>query len=224
MAKKANKAQNANEVNANEVQNLLEIGAITSVEAEQAQEQAEEQAEEQAQAMTDEEKNLIIKNTTKNQLEECAKRVQKEVNSLNGALKALYKEEIYKNLFNALDCKSYDEARRAVMGAIAYASEDKDNKFIAVTLKPIARFNNNTYYKVQKLNWFVAISQATYRLARGLARVQNVIADSYYTKQDGEDIWQEVENSVTIAEIDKQIKIDKYNKAIDRVNKLKLEF
>lgn len=190
--------------------------------AEQAQQQAT--ANEQPQAMTDEEKNTIIKNTTKNQLNEVAKRVQKEVNSLNGALKALYKEDVYKNLFDALECKSYDEARRKVMGAIAYASEDNDNKFIAVTLKPIARFDSTTYYKVAKLNWFTAIAQATYRLARGLQRVQNVISDSYYTKQENANVWQEVEESATIAEIDKQIKADKYTKALAKLNKLKLEF
>jgi hypothetical protein len=177
-----------------------------------------------ANELSEEQKNVIIRNTTKNQLDEVAKRVQKEVNSLNGALKALYKEDVYKNLFDALECKSYDEARRKVMGAIAYASEDNEGKFIAITLKPIARFDNTTYYKVQKLNWFTAISQATYRLARGLQRVQNVISDSYYIKSESDNTFEEVTDSATIAEVEKQMKIEKYNKAVERVNKLKLEF
>ena len=193
--------------------------------AQQAPEQAQaQQAPEQTPELSEEAKNAIISNTTKNQLDECAKRVQKEVNSLNGALKALYKEEIYKNLFDAMDFKSYDEARAKVMQAIAYASEDNDGKFIAVTLKPIARFDNTTYYKVCKLNWFVAIAQATYRLARGLQRVQNVISDSYYLKSEAENLFAEVTESATIAEIEKQIKADRYAKAVARVNKLKIEF
>lgn len=213
MAKK-NKAQ------ANEVQ-------PTTNEVQQAQEQAQEQAQAQEaeqNELTEEAKNAIICNTTKNQLDECAKRVQREVNNLNGALKALYAEKIYKNLFDALGYKSYDEVRKGVMSAIAYASEDNEGKFIAVTLKPIARFDNTTFYKVQKLNWFTAISQATYRLARGLARVQNVISDSYYLKSEAENLFCEVTESATIAEVEKQIKCDKYEKALARVNKLKLEF
>ena len=253
MAKKSKKAQsaNANKANkanannqTNEMANLLAIGAITQEEFELTEEQkaivevvseinnalgitpneAEAEAEAEAEKkMTDEEKNTIIKNTTKNQLEECAKRVQKEVNSLNGALKALYKEDIYKKLFEALDCKNYDEARLKVLQSIAFASEDNDGKFCAVTLKPIARFNNISYYKVVKLGWFKAIAQSTYRLARGLQRKQNLLLDSFYTKREKEDIWDEVSESATIAEIEQQIKIDKYNKLCDRVNKAKLE-
>lgn len=190
----------------------------------QANEQAQAQAEAQAEEMTGEKKNAIICNTTKNQLDEVAKRVKKEVNSLNGALKALCGEKIYQDLFNALGLESYDQIRLAVMQSIAYASEDGEGKFIAVTLKPIARFDNTTYYKVVKLNWFSAIAQSTYRLARGLQRVQDLIADSYYLKSEEENLFSEVEESTTIAEIDKQIKADKYTKAIARVNKLKLEF
>lgn len=194
----------------------------TTNEVQQAQAQAQAQAEKNE--LSEEAKNAIIKNTTKNQLDEVAKRVQREVNSLNGALKALREEKIYQELFSALGLKSHDEIRLAVMQAIAYASEDNDGKFIAVTLKPIARFDNTTFYKVQKLNWFVAISQATYRLARGLQRVQNVIADSFYIKNENENTFSEVTESATIAEVEKQIKCDKYEKAIARVNKLKLEF
>lgn len=195
-----------------------EVQPTTTEVAEQAQQQA------RANELSEEQKSVIIRNTTKNQLQECAKRVQKEINSLNGALKALYKEDIYRDLFEALECKSYDEARSKVMGAIAYASEDNCNKFIAVTLRPIARFDSTTYYKVVKLNWFTAIAQATYRLARGLQRVQNVINDSYYIKSESDNTFEEVTDPATIAEVGKQMKIEKYNKAVERINKMKLEF
>lgn len=232
MAKKSKKTESASiqlveklvaqaeaEAQQKEVANEAEAN---EAEANEAQAQAQAQAPAEAE-LTEEEKNAIICNTTKNQLDECAKRVQKEVNSLNGALKALYKEEIYKNLFDALDCKSYDDARAKVMQAIAYASEDNEGKFIAVTLKPVARFDSTTYYKVQKLNWFTAISQATYRLARGLARVQNVIIDSYYTKSEEENLFCEVTEATICTEIDRQIKVDKYNKLVSRLDKAKLE-
>lgn len=185
---------------------------------------ANESLDNQQKELSEEQKNAIICNTTKNQLDEIAKRVRKEVNSLNGALKALCNEKIYQDLFNALGLESHDKIRLSVMQSIAYASEDGEGKFIAATLKPVARFDNTTYYKVVKLNWFSAISQATYRLARGLARVQNVIADSFYIKNESNNTFSEVTESATIAEIEKQIKCDKYEKAIARVNKLKLEF
>lgn len=165
-----------------------------------------------------------IKNTTLNQLLERAKQVRKDVNSLNGVLKSLYKEDIFRNLFDALNIKSYDEVRLAIIKAIAYCSEDNNGNFIAVTLKPICKLSNVTYYKVAKLDWFTAIAQATYRLSRGLERVQELAIDGYYTSTDNKGIFTDVTDENITAEIDKQIKIDKYNKAIERANKLKLEF
>lgn len=114
----------------------------------------------------------VIKNTTLNQLLERAKQVRKDVNSLNGVLKSLYKEDIFKNLFDALGLDNYDNVRLAVIQAIAYCSEDANGNFAAVTLKPVCKLSNVTYYKVCKLDWFTAVSQATYRLSRGIERVQ----------------------------------------------------
>lgn len=181
-----------------------------------ANNQANNQAQEQAQK--------VIKNTTLNQLLERAKQVRKDVNSLNGVLKALYKEDIFQNLFNALNLKSYDEVRLSVIKAIAYCSEDNNGNFCAATLKPICKLSNVTYYKVIKLDWFTAIAQATYRLGRGLERVQALTIDSYYQTTDNKGLFADVADADIIAEIDKQIKIDKYNKAIEKANKLKLEF
>ena len=168
--------------------------------------------------------NNVIKNTTLNQLLERAKQVRKDVNSLNGVLKSLYKEDIFKNLFDALNIKSYDEARLAVIKAIAYCADDNNGNFCAVTLKPVCKLSNVTYYKVTKLDWFTAIAQATYRLSRQLERVQHLAIDSYYQASDNKGIFQDVTDEAVTAEIDKQIKIDKYNKAVERANKLKLEF
>ena len=166
----------------------------------------------------------VIKNTTLNQLLERAKQVRKDVNSLNGVLKSLYKEDIFKNLFEALNLTNYDAVRLAVIKSIAYCSEDNNGKFCAVTLKPICKLNNVTYYKVTKLDWYTSISQATYRLARGLERVQQLAIDSYYTSTDNKGLFQDITDEAISAEIDKQIKIDKYNKAVERANKLKLDF
>lgn len=166
----------------------------------------------------------VIKNTTLNQLLERAKQVRKDVNSLNGVLKALYKEDIFKNLFEALNLKSYDEVRLSVIKAIAYCSEDSNGNFCAVTLKPICKLSNITYYKVIKLDWYTAIAQATYRLSRNLERVQQLAIDSYYTITDNKGLFADVTDTDIIAEIDRQIKIDKYNKVVERANKLKLEF
>lgn len=173
---------------------------------------------------TNEQATNVIKNTTLNQLLERAKQVRKDVNSLNGVLKALYKEDLFKNLFDALNLKSYDEVRLSVIKAIAYCSEDNNGNFCAVTLKPVCKLSNVTYYKVTKLDWFTAIAQATYRLARNLDRVQQLAMDNYYTSTDNKGLFADVTDETICAEIDKQIKIDKYNKAIDRANKLKLEF
>lgn len=166
----------------------------------------------------------VIKNTTLNQLLERAKQVRKDVNSLNGVLKALYKEDIFRNLFDALNIKTYDEARLSVIKAIAYCSEDANGKFCAVTLKPICKLSNVTYYKVIRLDWFTAIAQASYRLARNLDRVQQLSIDSYYISADNKGLFDAVTDEAIVTEIDKQIKIDKYNKAVERANKLKLEF
>lgn len=177
-----------------------------------------------AQANNQEQANNVIKNTTLNQLLERAKQVRKDVNSLNGVLKALYKEDIFKNLFEALNLKSYDEVRLAVIKAIAYCSEDNNGTFCAVSLKPICKLSNITYYKVVKLDWFTAIAQATYRMARNLDRVQQMSIDSYYQATDNKGLFTDVTDTDIIAEIDRQIKIDKYNKVVERANKLKLEF
>lgn len=177
-----------------------------------------------ANANNQEQTNKVIKNTTLNQLLERAKQVRKDVNSLNGVLKALYKEDIFKNLFDALNIKTYDEARLAVIKAIAYCSEDNNGNFIAVTLKPLCKLSNVTYYKVCKLDWFTAIAQATYRLSKGFERVQQLTIDSYYIGSGQPGFFEEVTDEVITAEIDKQIKIDKYNKAVERANKLKLDF
>lgn len=177
-----------------------------------------------ANANNQEQAQKVIKNTTLNQLLERAKQVRKDVNSLNGVLKALYNEEIFKNLFDALGLDNYDKVRLAVIKAIAYCSEDNNGNFCAVTLKPICKLSNITYYKVTKLDWFTAVAQATYRLARKLERVQQLAIDSYYTSTDNKGLFADVTDEGLIVEIDKQIKIDKYNKAIDRANKLKLEF
>lgn len=168
--------------------------------------------------------NQVVRNTTLNQLLERAKQVKKDVNSLNGVLKALYKEDIFKALFEALNLKSYDDVRLAVIKAIAYCSEDNNGNFIAVTCKPVCKISNITYYKVVKLDWYTAIAQAAYRLSKGFERMQQLTMDSYYTSSDTPAIFADVTDEAIIAEIDKQIKIDKYNKAVDRVNKLKLEF
>ena len=176
------------------------------------------------QVQAQEQQNKVIKNTTLSQLMERAKQVRKEVNSLNGVLKALYKEDIFKNLFDALDLKSYDDVRLAVIRAIAYCSEDNNGNFIAVTLKPICKLSNITYYTVQKLDWYTAIAQATYRLSKGLERVQALTIDNYYQAANNKGLFADVTDDAIKAEIDKQSKIDKYNKAVERANKLKLEF
>ena len=176
------------------------------------------------QANNQEQANKVIKNTTLNQLLERAKQVRKDVNSLNGVLKSLYKEDIFKNLFDAVGAKTYDEARLLVIKSVAYGAEDNNGKFVAVTLKPVCKLSNITYYKVVKLDWYTAISQATYRLARNKEAVQKLAIDSYYQATDIKEIFEDVTDASLIAEIDKQIKIDKYNKAVDRANKLKLEF
>ena len=168
--------------------------------------------------------NNVIKNTTLNQLLERAKQVKKDVNSLNGVLKSLYKEEIFKNLFDALGLDNYDKVRLAIIQSIAYCSEDNNSNFCAVTLKPICKLSNVTYYKVTKLDWYTAISQATYRLARQKERVQQLSMDSYYKATDNKEIFEDVTDASLIAEIEKQIKIDKYNKAVERANKLGLDF
>ena len=181
-----------------------------------ATEKANNQANNQA--------NNVIKNTTLNQLLERAKQVRKDVNSLNGVLKSLYKEDIFKNLFDAVGAKTYDEARLLVIKSVAYGAEDNNGNFIAVTLKPICKLSNVTYYKVTKIDWFTAIAQATYRLARGLERVQELTIDNYYQATDNKGLFEDVTDENVTAEIDRQIKIDKYNKAVERANKLKLEF
>lgn len=168
--------------------------------------------------------NNVVKNTTLNQLLERAKQVKKDVNSLNGVLKSLYKEDIFKNLFDALNLTSYDAVRLAIIRAVAYCSEDNNGNFIAVTPKPICKLSNVTYYRVVKLDWYTAIAQATYRLTRQLERIQQLSIDSYYKTSDVKGIFDEVADEMLTAEIDKQIKIDKYNKIVERANKLKLEF
>lgn len=175
-------------------------------------------------ANNQEQANNVIKNTTLNQLIERAKQVRKDVNSLNGVLKSLYKEDIFKSLFEALNLDNYDKVRLAVIKSIAYCSEDSNGNFCAVTLKPICKVSNVTYYKVAKIDWYTAIAQATYRLARGLERVQALTLDNYYTSTDNKGIFADVADADIIAEIDRQIKIDKYNKIVERANKLKLEF
>ena len=104
------------------------------------------QANEAAQANANNTANNVIKNTTLNQLLERAKQVRKDVNSLNGVLKSLYKEDIFKNLFDALGLDHYEKVRLAVIQAIAYCSEDANGKFCAVTLKPICKLSNTTFY------------------------------------------------------------------------------
>ena len=193
-------------------------------EKEVQQAQANEVANANANESANEVVNKVIKNTTLNQLLERAKQVRKDVNSLNGVLKSLYKEDIFKSLFDALGLDNYDKVRLAVIQAIAYCSEDANGTFCAVTLKPICKLSNVTYYKVTKLDWYTAISQATYRLARGLERVQALTIDNYYQATDNKGLFQDVTDESVTAEIDKQIKIDKYNKAIERANKLKLDF
>ena len=181
-------------------------------------------ATEKANANANANANNVIKNTTLNQLLERAKQVRKDVNSLNGVLKSLYKEDIFKNLFEALNLTNYDEVRLAVIKSIAYCSEDANGNFCAVTLKPICKLSNITYYKVVKLDWYTAVSQATYRLARQKERVQQLSMDSYYKVTDIKEIFEDVTDASLIAEIDKQIKIDRYNKAVERANKLGLDF
>lgn len=193
-------------------------------EKEVQQAQANEVANANNQANNQEQANKVIKDTTLNQLLERAKQVRKDVNSLNGVLKSLYKEDIFKNLFDALSLDNYDKIRLAIIQSVAYCSEDANGTFCAVTLKPICKLSNITYYKVVKLDWYTAISQATYRLSKGLERVQELTIDNYYTSTDNKGIFQEVTDASLIAEIDKQIKIDKYNKAVERANKLGLEF
>ena len=166
----------------------------------------------------------VIQNTTLNQLLERAKQVRKEVNSLNGVLKALYKEDIFKNLFDAIDLKTYDEVRLAVIKAIAYCSEDNNGNFIAVTLKPVISTEKANIYKVSKLDWFTAIAQATYRLSKGFERVQELTIDSYYLPSAMKGIFTEVTDESLVTDIDNSLKIQKYNKAVERANKLKLEF
>lgn len=166
----------------------------------------------------------VVKNTTLNQLLERAKQVRKDVNSLNGVLKALYKEDIFKNLFDALNLKSYDEVRLSVIKAIAYCSEDTNGNFCAVTLKPVISTEKANIYKVSKLDWYTAISQATYRLSKGLSRVQELTIDSYYIPSAMKGIFTEITDEKVISEIEIALKKQKYNKAIERANKLKLEF
>lgn len=166
----------------------------------------------------------VIKNTTLNQLLERAKAVKKDVNSLNGVLKALYKEDIFRNLFDALNLESYDEVRLAVIKSIAYCSEDNNGNFCAVTLKPVISTEKANIYKVCKLDWFTAVSQATYRLSRGLERVQEVAIDSYYLTSATKGIFAEITDNEVITEVENAIKVQRYNKAVERANKLKLEF
>ena len=201
-----------------QAQQAQEQQQATNNQVSNQQEQAQAQEQEQQQA------NKVIKNTTLNQLLERAKQVRKDVNSLNGVLKSLYKEDIFKNLFDALSLDNYDKVRLAVIKAIAYCSEDNNGNFVAVTLKPICKLSNITYYKVAKLDWFTAIAQATYRLSRGLERVQQMSIDNYYISTDNKGLFQDVTDDDLIAEIDRQIKIDKYNKIVERANKLKLDF
>lgn len=166
----------------------------------------------------------VIKNTTFNQLFERAKQVKKDVNSLNGVLKALYKEDIFKNLFDALELDNYDKVRLAVIKSIAYCSEDANGNFCAVTLKPIISTEKANIYKVSRLDWYTAISQATYRLSKGLDRVQQLTIDSYYLPTSYKGIFDEITDDKVISEIEIALKKQKYNKAVERANKLKLEF
>lgn len=189
----------------------------------QANEKANEKAN-KANEKANEQQTNVIKNTTLNQLLERAKQVRKDVNSLNGVLKSLYKEDIFKNLFDALNLTNYDEVRLAVIKAIAYCSEDNNGNFCAVTLKPIISTDKANIYKVCKLDWYTAISQATYRLSKGLERVQALTIDSYYLPSAMKGIFTEVTDTEVIAEIDIAIKKLKYHKAVERANKLKLEF
>lgn len=179
---------------------------------------SEQQAQTQAQVTN------VVKNTTLNQLMERAKQVRRDVNSLNGVLKALYKEDIFRKLFDALNLKSYDDVRLAVIKSIAYCSEDANGNFIAVTLKPIISTEKANIYKVCKLDWFSAIAQATYRLSKGLERVQQLAIDSYYLPTASKGIFDEITDDKVISEIEIALKKLKYNKAVERANKLKLEF
>lgn len=175
-------------------------------------------------ANANEQTTNVIKNTTLNQLLERAKQVRKDVNSLNGVLKSLYKEDIFKNLFDALELDNYDKARLAIIKAIAYCSEDANGNFCAVTLKPIISTEKANIYKVCKLDWYTAISQATYRLNKGLERVQTLTIDSYYLPTASKGIFDEIIDDKVISEIEIALKKQRYNKAVERANKLKLEF
>lgn len=175
-------------------------------------------------ANNQEQANKVIKNTTLNQLLERAKQVKKDVNSLNGVLKSLYKEEIFKNLFDALNLKSYDDVRLAIIKSIAYCADDNNGNFCAVTLKPIISTEKANIYKVSKLDWYTAVSQATYRLSKGLKRMQELTIDSYYLPTSYKGIFDEITDDKVINEIEIALKKQKYNKAIERANKLKLDF
>ena len=178
----------------------------------------------QANNQANDQSQKVIKNTTLNQLLERAKQVRKDVNSLNGVLKSLYKEDIFKSLFDALGLDHYDKVRLAIIKSIAYCSEDANGNFIAVTLKPVISTEKANIYKVCKLDWYTAISQATYRLSKGLERVQELTIDSYYLPTSSKGIFDEITDDKVINEIEIALKKLKYNKAVERANKLKLEF
>ena len=161
---------------------------------------------------------------TLNLLLDIAKSAKKEANSLNGALKEMLKDTKIKEYF---DNAKYDDIRLQVMQHIAYTSQDSKGVFCAVSPKTIVKANiadaNVTIYQFKKLDWFTAIAQSIYRLSRGLERVQDITLDDYYTMSADKKTFETITADTDIAEIEALIKIDNYNKAVAKVEKLRLK-
>lgn len=161
---------------------------------------------------------------TLNLLLDIAKCAKKEANSLNGALKEMLKDSKIKEYFGDMN---YDEIRLQVMQHIAYTSQDAKGVFCAVSAKPLVRANINdnnvTIYTFRKLDWFTAIAQSIYRLQKNLTKIQDATLDDYYTLSDDKKTFEAVVSDTDITEIEKLVKIDKYNKALEKVEKLKLK-
>lgn len=161
---------------------------------------------------------------TLNLLLDIAKSAKKEANSLNGALKEMLKDGKIKEYFGE---KKYDDIRLQVMQHIAYTSQDNKGVFCAVSAKPIVRANidsiNVSVYTFKKIDWFTAIAQSIYRISKGIGKIQDVTLDDYYTLSGDKKTFEAITSDADMTEIEKLVKIDKYNKALEKVEKLKLK-